>query len=64
MIFFEEEFDGSAVSELGVQLRKLSNFRKGRSSDADQKLVISRSSVFQRSVKSLVPAGFAVVSTC
>jgi hypothetical protein len=39
-----EELDGSAVRTLGVS-RKLSNFRKGQSSDGWSKLIMSSSSV-------------------
>jgi hypothetical protein len=55
-----KELDGPAVSALDVRSRKLSNVRKGQSSDGRPKFIISSSSVH---VKLLVPAAFAVVST-
>jgi hypothetical protein len=50
----------------GVQSRKLSNVRKGQSSDGGLKSnlqLLHASECFGRHVKLLVPAAFAVVNT-
>jgi hypothetical protein len=57
-----EELDGRAVSTL-VRLRKLSNVRRGQSSDGDQNVLSRAPPCFGRHVKPLVPVAFAVVST-
>jgi hypothetical protein len=58
-----EELDGTAVSALIVRSRKLSNARKGQTSDRWPKLLSRAPPCFRRHVELLVPAAFAVVST-